>query len=570
MLRNAAFLLIVVLGCSGSQEVTDNAWPTPLKLPDRVLEARRARILSHFIDGSTLDAQSKFAEAILEYQEILRLEPNHDAAMYALSKDYAEIGKLARASEFGREAVRLNPSNISYREHLATLHVSALQQDLAIKEYEKIIEIDSTRSRARYNLARLIEQKKPLQALAMYEDLMDREGESWELLLRAAEINSALGKHDDAIRNYEAMLEIEPGNDPLKRQLAETYSKAGRFEDARTLVESMLEVHPEDPDLLLVMADMSLSQSEFEKARALYRQVLAQKGLHPEVRVRIGVTLFAMMDRDTSFFTLAKDIFVGLRSEQPNDWRPHWYLGALALNREPDSIAAQSFAEVTRLEPRNGDAWWYLGTIYFDNAEYEQVFETMYRARQVLPNDFRVYLLLGLAHTRSGEESDAVNELYKAYKLNPKDINVLSTLALSLDGLKRHDESDRLYEEALLVDSTNALILNNFSYSLSERGLQLERALRMATKAVTAEPQNSSYLDTIGWIHFMLGEYEPARTYIEKAIAAGDASAVVVEHLGDVYGKLGRAEDARVQWKKAFELDPTSSSLREKLGLPPQ
>jgi Flp pilus assembly protein TadD len=332
----------------------------------------------------------------------------------------------------------------------------------------------------------------------------------------------------------------------------------------------MLEVHPADPDLLLVMADMSISQNEYEKARSLYMQVLAQKGLHPEVRVRIGVTLFTLMDRDTSFYGLAKDVFVRLRSDQPNDWRPHWYLGALAINREPDSIAAQSFAEVTRLEPRNGDAWWYLGSIYFDNGDYERVFETMYRARQVLPNDFRVYLLLGLAHTRTGEEADAVNELYKAYKLNPKDINVLSTLALSLDGLKRHEESDRLYEEAILVDSTNALILNNYSYSLSERGLQLERALRMATKAVSAEPQNSSYLDTIGWIHFMLGNFEPAREYIEKAIAAGEASAVVVEHLGDVYGKLGRADDARVQWEKALALDPTKSSLREKLGLPAQ
>jgi tetratricopeptide (TPR) repeat protein len=111
-------------------------------------------------------------------------------------------------------------------------------------------------------------------------------------------------------------------------------------------------------------------------------------------------------------------------------------------------------------------------------------------------------------------------------------------------------------------------MLNNYSYSLSERGLQLERALGMATKAVEDEPENPSYLDTIGWIHYMLGDYHKAQEYIEKAIASGEASSVVTEHLGDVYEKLGRHDDAITEWQKAFEKDPSRASLRQKLGIP--
>jgi len=49
-----------------------------------------------------------------------------------------------------------------------------------------------------------------------------------------------------------------------------------------------------------------------------------------------------------------------------------------------------------------------------------------------------------------------VEQLWLAYKLNSKNMDVLSTLALTLDGLKRYDESDRLYEEALATEEGHA------------------------------------------------------------------------------------------------------------------
>ena len=566
-----SLLLLLMTGCGPSASVSSRETTTPLsRQSTRLSDLVQQRILGHFIDGATFDAQGKYAEAILEYQEVLRLDPKNAAAMYALSKDYTELNKHARASEYARDAVSLDTLNIEYREQLARVYMNAFQRDLAIREYETILRIDSMQNRSLYNLGRLVQAQQPLRALEIYETLMDREGETWDLLLQTAEIYSTLGRYDEAIKSYESMVRIDPSNDALKRQLAETYSKAGRNDEALALLEKMYDVRPDDPDIALVLAELYLDRGETQRAVDLFRTILLREDLHPEVRLRIGVALFGQSERDTAFVHVARSVFEDLRTLQPLDWRPHWYLGALALNRQEDSVAIASFAKVTQLEPRNGDAWWFLGSIYFENGQYEKVFEAMYRARQTLPNDFRVYLLLGLAHSQSGESEDAVTELRKAYRLNPEDMNVLSSLALSLDGLERFSESDSLYEKALRIDSTNALVLNNYSYSLSERDLQLERALRMATIAVAADPENASYLDTIGWIHFKLGNYEEARKSIEKAIGTGNASPVVLEHLGDVFEKLGRMDEARKQWQKAHERDPDRVSLKLKLGIIPE
>ena len=109
------------------------------------------------------------------------------------------------------------------------------------------------------------------------------------------------------------------------------------------------------------------------------------------------------------------------------------------------------------------------------------------------------------------------------------------------------------------------LINNNYAYSLSERGLQLERALQMVTISIEADSLNSSYLDTIGWIYYMLGKYEPAKIYIEKAIEVGGENSVMLDHLGDILYKMGEENQAVEIWRKALNLDSSNDLLKQKV-----
>jgi tetratricopeptide (TPR) repeat protein len=223
---------------------------------------------------------------------------------------------------------------------------------------------------------------------------------------------------------------------------------------------------------------------------------------------------------------------------------------------------------VTSLDEKNAEAWWFLGNSYFDRGEFPKLLKSMDRARSLFPNDSRFFLLAGLAYSRLGQLTPAIQMLEQSYKLNPRDINTLGQLALTYDGLKRWKECDSLYEEALRLDSTSAaaaIILNNYGYSLSGRRLQLQRALAMATKAVALDPNNPSYLDTLGWVYFMIGNYAEAQQYIAKAVATGGASAEVTEHLGDVYFKLGNKDKALEFWRHALNMDKDNQTLKEKI-----
>ena len=122
-----------------------------------------------------------------------------------------------------------------------------------------------------------------------------------------------------------------------------------------------------------------------------------------------------------------------------------------------------------------------------------------------------------------------------------------------------------MYERVLRQEPHNHLALNNYAYSLAERGLQLERDLKMSKDAVTQQPTNQSYLDTYGWIYYEMGRYDDAERYVRKAIDLGSKSAVIHEHLGDILIKTGKKDQAIEYWRKALELDPSNEALKGKI-----
>jgi Tfp pilus assembly protein PilF len=187
-------------------------------------------------------------------------------------------------------------------------------------------------------------------------------------------------------------------------------------------------------------------------------------------------------------------------------------------------------------------------------------------ALRILPDDYRINFFLGIAYNRLGRNLDAVRVLEHARGIDPGDVDAVAQLALVYDTIGRHEDADSLYEEALRLDPENHLVLNNYAYTLAERGMNLTRALAMVEKALQDQPENSSYLDTIGWVYFKLGRYEEARKYVQEAIDKGEVNAVVHEHLGDIYYKLEQPERAREHWNIALELDSNNPELQQKVS----
>ena len=588
------FAASILVGCSGSDKI-EQAESNYLVEETNVNPKEKA--LEHFLNGNVADQEGDYITAIQEYQKALRYDTS-GGIFYSLAKSYLSANKLSNAIVNARLAVKYEPYELEYRNLMADIFIIARQNDSAAVVLEKMIEMDSTDVKTYYKLARVYENERPQEAIRIYNKLMNIIGPDWNVLIRVAELYEKLGYNDEAAEALNKLLAIDPSNLSLQKLIIDFYQRTGKYDEALIMVNDIIELIPDNLDIRQKKAQILIQKGDWKAAADEFNYILKQENVPLETKIGIGATYFTKAVEDSSILPIAKEIFETI-DKDTTDWQVKLYLGAIAISEKDDSTAIKNFKYVTENARFNVQAWVRLGGLYFDNQKYEEAEKLMTEAIEIFPNDFAVNLILGLSLaqnnkpevaepylkkavnmnssditalsayaftlSRLGREEDAVDYLKKALLLQPDDVNLLGQLGLSYNNLKRWEESDSAYERALELDSTNALINNNYAYSLSERGLQLDRALRMVTFALKEDSLNSSYLDTKGWIYFKLGEYDKAQEFIQKAIDAGGENAVMLEHLGDILFMKGEQSKAVEIWKKALELDSDNTSLIHKV-----
>jgi len=110
--------LLVVAGCSRSPE------------------AQKARYLER---GDKYAAREQYREAILEYRNVLRLEPANARAMRQLGLLHNQLGEFAQAFRFLLKAQELTPDDGEVRLKLGGIYLLAGKRDEAREEAVSVL-----------------------------------------------------------------------------------------------------------------------------------------------------------------------------------------------------------------------------------------------------------------------------------------------------------------------------------------------------------------------------------------------------------------------------------------------
>ena len=589
------FLAFLLAGCSADvineKSSEENSGQSFNELQNKKIAQEK------FIAGSLLELKGQYPEAVNEYIDALKYDPQ-PGIYYAIAKNYYRFNKYSLALSYSQKAVESEPANIEYLTLQASIYSSSHLEDSAEAVYNKIVRLDSTNVTAYYNLAQLIEVKKPTIALSCYKKIIDLIGPEWSVLVRIADINERMGNIKETISTVEELVQLNPSDLLLQKLLIESYIKTKDYEKALSRVNESLTSFPEDESLIDLKGRIFIQQGKWDDASNEYLKLVKSKKISIEDKLRIGTSFYFQSQKDSANLGLTKQIFMEV-SRDTTDWQVNAYLGEIELREHNNEAAIEYFKTAAKLAEWNAQVWVRLGGLLFDTKKYKDVIEYMNKASEKFPNDFAINLIYGLALSTENEHAKAKDALEKAFKLNPDDVTVLSALGYTLNQLKNDKEalvhlnkalilepdniqvisvlamihesqkeyqiSDSLYTSALKIDSSNVLIMNNFAYSLAERGIRLQEALTMSKKSIEAEPKNSSYLDTIGWIYFRLGDYKNAKKNIEEAVKLESKNATLLDHLGDVHFKLGEKIKAVELWKNAFDLDTTKTSVKTKI-----
>ena len=149
------------------------------------------------------------------------------------------------------------------------------------------------------------------------------------------------------------------------------------------------------------------------------------------------------------------------------------------------------------------------------------------------------------------------------------------SLGVSLERLGETQAAETHLLRAIEIDPGDAYALNYLGYWWADEGRKLDQAIAMIERAVSHRPSSGFFVDSLGWVHYKLGDPARAVGYLERATELEPSDPEITGHLGDVYWALGRREEAMFKWRLALTLsdDAEEQALLERrlrTGLTPE
>jgi len=485
------------------------------------------------------DTEAALREAI----EANEGDPN---LLFSLAQTLAQQGEAREAEEIVAGLREDRPDN----SQLVMLHADLLdtneRSEEAAEAYSECAAGGPAAPRCREKLVELLVE-------------MDRPGEAGERMLgwlgdtdldslmRAAGLLWEGGRLELSLETVQRVLVRAPDSVRARTLEAHLLSALGRHDEALTKLQRLLKKNPDDLDLILAVAWSTYRTGDQAKGRKwidrAWEQVENDASSRRAVRVALTAARLELiadnpmlarewLDRIGDVKAAGAD-YVRLLAETFRR-EEQWQEGVSALVRIQPSLQERAQIEAEALEAefllRTGDrrAW--------------------RRLRPLLDSGSPESVLLGLQVLQTLERwPDVAQEAAAAIARIGENRDLLFIRAAALERSGQVEQSEELFRRLVAEEPDDANTANYLGYMWADREVHLDEALELIARAVATDPDNSAYLDSLGWVHYRLGDLDEAEHWLRRAIDVdgnlGDGT--IYCHLGEVLLAGGQGDEGR-------------------------
>ena len=129
------------------------------------------------------------------------------------------------------------------------------------------------------------------------------------------------------------------------------------------------------------------------------------------------------------------------------------------------------------------------------------------------PNNGYLLTELGNLYRRNKQYGKARDSYLQAIETGLDSANVYRNLAISYERLDEDEKAEMHFKSALARDPNDPVTLNYLGYWWAESGRQLTQAIKLIEQAVQLRPDSGFFIDSLGWVHYQLGNYQLCLLY---------------------------------------------------------
>ncbi len=550
-------------------------------------QANRNRLAAYYYSkGDKAGAEKVLRDAIVAQPE--SVEAKLSLVEY-LGRDRSTRNQ---AEQELRDFVQKAPKEYRLQFALAEIYLSTGRRDEAQKIYQDISEnnkegVDGAKARTKLAGLLMMDNKMD-QAKKMIDGVLADDPKNEDALLTRAAISLASKEADKGIADLRTLLNEDPGNVKALRLKARAHLAKKEVALARESLEAAIQVSPQEAAANFELAQLLMQTGKEDDAILVLEKM--QKFAPDHIGIMLGLAkIYTREKKWDEVASIAKQ----MQQKHPGSALGYYYEG-LALQAKGDmegSIAL--FEHSLNISPNAVEPLIAVARSWFALKQPDKALARVQQAIAHNKDNFLAYNLEGEIQISQGRPAEAKAAFNKAKEINtkwpvpysnlakmsliekdiPQALSVLKLgynntkdLSLAVELASLYDSSGddakalALYEELLKNRPNVAVVKNNLAMILlrdNQNRAALDRALDLTKEFALSE--NPIYVDTLGWVYYMRGEYSDAVGVLERADRSNLKLPDISYHLGMAYYKLGRKQDA---------MDKLGESLQSKRPFP--
>lgn len=564
-----ACVWLVCLLCTGTLcAASRNGWQK-----ERAHTARQRKVDYFFYEGVKLKNAGKYDAAYEMFNHCLQTDSTAAAPLYELSSFFLRLNRPEKAVSYLKKAVSYDPSNFNYKLAFASLSLNTGMYGEAAQSYKELIKEYPDKVELNYYLAEALTQAGEIgEAIDRFNDLENGLGMNETLSMQKYKLYMQLEQPEKAFGELKKLADKYPADARYLILIGDLYLQQKDTKQAYEYYRKAHGIDPSNPYYTVSMANYYEQMDDHEAAERQIRTALVNEDLDVNIKLGILARYIQQLQESKSAMEPANALFRTLLEQHPEETELKQHYAGLLLLQNKTEEARFQYQLVTEMEPDNEAAWQQLLSIALRTENIDEAIRICLKCQELFPEAPGYYFYLGIAYYQQKDYQKALETYREGIAIIPEDNLPLRSDFYGQIGdiyyqMEQVDEAFKAYDEALKYNDKNAPVLNNYSYFLTLRKQDLDKAERMIAQCIKLEPNNPTYLDTYAWVFFVKGNHTLARIYIEKALEKDTTkNAELIDHYGDILYMVGEKEKAVEEWKKAREAGKNTEILKRKIA----